>query len=412
MEKERKRDIGLMRYAAISPIIAGVPDEYVSMNDFFRKTAEKGILHPDGTIRFYSPNTLAKWYQAYRHDGFEGLEPSDRSDMGHSRKIDGDIAERVKYMKEKYPRLPATAIYRQLIDDGIIIEGDISESTISRFVRLLDICEKEEKDEMRRYERPHINEAWYGDSSVGPYIKTEDGKKHKVYIIALIDDASRFVIGIGAFFNDNFVNMMSVLKSAVSKYGCPYILSFDNGSTYRNKQMELLAARIGVNLHYCKPYTPTQKSKIERWFRTLKDHWLASIDYGDYHSIDEIRASLYEYVNRYNSTVHSSLHGKTPQERFFMEPQKIRRLSQEAIDRSFLLEMTRKVSADCVISVSNTEYEVDYRFAGKKIDLRYTPGMEEIFVVEEDGSLTKIEALNKHDNAKVKRKVRLSEGGE
>ena len=95
-----------------------------------------------------------------------------------------------------------------------------------------------------------------------------------------------------------------------------------------------------------------------------------------------------------------------------MEPQKIRRLSQEVIERSFLLEMTRKVSADCVISVSNTEYEVDYRFAGKKIDLRYTPGMEEIFVVEEDGSLTKIEALNKHDNAKVKRKVRLSEGGE
>ena len=176
--------------------------------------------------------------------------------------------------------------------------------------------------------------------------------------------------------------------------------------------MELLAARIGVNLHYCKPYTPTQKSKIERWFRTLKDHWLASIDYGDYHSIDEIRASLYEYVNRYNSTVHSSLHGKTPQERFFMEPQKIRRLSQEVIERSFLLEMTRKVSADCVISVSNTEYEVDFRFAGRKIDLRYTPGMEEIFVVEKDGSLTKIEALNKHDNAKVKRKVRLSEGGE
>ena len=95
-----------------------------------------------------------------------------------------------------------------------------------------------------------------------------------------------------------------------------------------------------------------------------------------------------------------------------MEPEKIRRLSRETIERSFLLEMTRKVSADCVISISNTEYEVDCKFAEKKVELRYTPSMDEIFVVEDDGSLTRINRLNKHDNAKTKRKVRLSEGGE
>lgn len=27
---------------------------------------------------------------------------------------------------------------------------------------------------MRRYERAHVNEVWCGDSSVGPYLKTED----------------------------------------------------------------------------------------------------------------------------------------------------------------------------------------------------------------------------------------------
>ncbi|MFQ6822938.1 MAG: hypothetical protein ACLRTZ_05910 [Agathobacter sp.] len=74
---------------------------------------------------------------------------------------------------------------------------------------------------MRRYERPHINEVWCGDSSVGPYLKTDDGKKHRVYIIALIDDASRFIVGIDVFFNDNFVNLMSVIKSAVARYGRP-----------------------------------------------------------------------------------------------------------------------------------------------------------------------------------------------
>lgn len=71
---------------------------------------------------------------------------------------------------------------------------------------------------------------------------------------------------------------MSVMKSAVSKYGRPKVLNFDNGKSYKNKQMELLVARIGTTLSYCQPYTPTSKAKIERWFRTLKTSgWLALI---------------------------------------------------------------------------------------------------------------------------------------
>ena len=35
----------------------------------------------------------------------------------------------------------------------------------------------------------------------------------------------------------------------------------DNGAAYKNRQMELLAARIGSVISYCRPYTPTQKAK-------------------------------------------------------------------------------------------------------------------------------------------------------
>lgn len=123
---------------------------------------------------------------------------------------------------------------------------------------------------MRRYEREHINEVWCGDSSTGPYPNI-NGIKKRTYIIALIDDASRMITGIGIFFNDNFVNFMSVMKSAVSKHGRPQMFNFDNGATYKNNQMQLLAARIGTAIHYNQPYTPTGKAKIERWFRTMKD---------------------------------------------------------------------------------------------------------------------------------------------
>jgi transposase InsO family protein len=124
--------------------------------------------------------------------------------------------------------MSAAAIYRQLQLDGSIRRGELSESTVLRFINRLSMEKKMTPgQDMRRYERPHINEVWCGDSSSGPYLKTPDGKRRRVYVIALIDDASRMVVGINVFFNDTFVNLMSVLKSAISKYGVPKVLNFD-----------------------------------------------------------------------------------------------------------------------------------------------------------------------------------------
>lgn len=176
--------------------------------------------------------------------------------------------------------------------------------------------------------------------------------------------------------------------------------------------MELLAARIGSTINYCRPYTPTAKAKIERWFRTMKDCWMAALDMRNFHSLDQLRGSLLTFVRSYNLSVHSSLQGKSPQDRFFSEPEKIRRLEMQQIEECFLLELERRVSADSVIVIDQIEYEVDCRFAKQRITLRYSPDMKDIFVVEHDGSLTPIRILNKQENASVKReKIHLS-GGE
>lgn len=412
MDQEKQQDIALMRYSAIAPLITGLKEDYTSMEAFFRDASAKGVTSPDGTIKHYSPSAIKHWYQYYKQDGFKGLLPSGRSDCGKPRKLDGELQEQIRYLKSNYPRMSAAAIFRQLQDNGSIKSGDVSESTVNRYINLLALeLKTTNNQDMRRYERPHINEVWCGDSSVGPYLKTGDGKKRKVYIIALIDDASRFIVGIDVFFNDNFINLMSVMKSAVAKFGRPMVFNFDNGSAYKNKQMELLAARIGTTLSYCKPYTPTQKAKIERWFRTMKDQWLASLDIRDFHSLDGLRGNLLAYVQRYNQSPHMSLKGKSPQDRFFSESELIRRLSQEEIDLSFLLEIERRVSADSVITIRQVEYEVDYRFAKRRVRLRYSPDMKEIFVVEADNALTPVRLLNKQENALIKReKVHLCRG--
>ena len=414
MKQEQKQEIALMRYAAIAPLVAGLDESYPSQNAFYEEAAAKGIPGPDGRLRHYAPATIEKWYLNYKKYGFDALIPKARADAGMSRKLDEDLKEQIRYLKSNYPRMSAAAIFRQLSSNGSIALGEVSESTVCRFVNQIQLELKQTPNrDMRRYERPHINEVWCGDSSVGPRLTDDSGKKHRVYVIALIDDASRFITGIDVFFNDTFVNLLSVMKSAIAKYGRPKIFNFDNGKSYRNKQMELLAARIGTTLSYCQPYTPTGKAKIERWFRTMKDQWMAALDMRDFHSLDQLRASLLAYVQRYNQSPHSSLRGISPQERFFSEPEQIRRLPPERIGTDFLLEIERRVSADSVVVIGQVEYEVDCRFARQRIRLRYSPDMKEIFIAQPDGSLTPIRLLNKQENASVKRKkVMLCKGDE
>jgi len=168
------------------------------------------------------------------------------------------------------------------------------------------------------------------------------------------------IVGIDIFFNDNFVNLMSVIRGAVIKYGKPKKFNFDNGANYRSSQMNLLAARIGTIIHYNPARTPTGKAKIERWFRTLKDQWMSQLCMNDFKDIEELRKSLFAYVQEYNQRIHSSLNGKSPMERFFSESTLIIRMSDQEVERSFLLEIERKVSNDSVIVIDEKEYKKKY----------------------------------------------------
>jgi len=410
MNEEERKKIALFRYSILAPLISGTYDESQSIKVFFRDAASKTYTNPGGVDTTISASTLERWYYCYQKEGFDALLPRRRRDTGRSRKLDDDMMAQINYLKQEYPRLPATLIHQKLIENSTINKGDVSLSTINRYINQLNLKHKYTNNtDMRRYERPHINEVWCGDSSVGPYL-TIDGKKKRVWLIALMDDASRFVTGIDVFFHDNYVNLMSVLKLAVIKFGKPKVLNFDNGSPYKNKQMSLLAARIGVSLSYCQPYTPTGKAKIERWFKTLKQQWLSQLNMKEFDSLEQLRVSLLAYVKKYNQTIHSSLNGLTPMDRFFQESVLLKRLTQEQINHAFLLEYERRVSADNVVILDGIEYEVDYRYSKQRIILRYTPDMSQIFVVDKvTGTLTPIKLLNKQENSRIKRqKVRLT----
>lgn len=411
MEENQREIIALFRYGVLAPFIQRQTD-IENPWTYFHSVEDKKFEYIDGTFRQVSPTTMYRWYCAYQEKGFDGLKPERRQDLGMHRKMDEDLKTTINFYILEYPRLPATQIYEKLLDKGIITKDDVSLSTVTRYVsaqkklkNLLPITEK------RRYEKEHINEVWYGDTTHASYI-TINGKKCKVYIIALIDDASRMIVGCEAFLEDTFINLMKVIKSAVSKYGRPKLFSFDNGSNYKCKQMDLLGARIGVGVHHCPAYTPTSKSKIERFFRTLKDQYLCLIKPNDYHDLESYNKNLKAFIQEYNTRPHTSLKDNiSPTERFFQEPEKIIEMSEDKIEKAFLLEIERKVSPDCVIKIDTKEYEVDYHYQNQKIRIRYAPDLSSVYVVDPiDETLKEIKLLDKQANSHIKReKIKLSE---
>lgn len=401
MTSQEKEKIALFRYGIIAPLISNIAISTSKM-EYLKSLGDKEYESPNGQIKNVNWKTIEGWYYQYQKFGFEGLKPKSRSDKGKIRKLDDEVIDTIEYYIQKYPRMPATAIHEKLVSDSVINVGDVSTCTIQRYIRKLkDTKNIVTKTELRRYEAEHINDIWCCDTTYS-FKLTVDGVKKRMYIIAIIDDASRVIVGCDVFFEDNYINFMSVLKQAVKKYGKPKILNLDNGAPYKNGQLELLAARIGVTLHHCAPYSGWQKGKIERWFRTMKDHFMATYNLTSKTKIEDFRKDLLEYVLKYNNQEHSELK-VSPFTRFFEQDEHPIYLEDSAIEKSFLLEIDRKATIDGVIVINNIEFEVPIKYSNKRIKLRYSSDYKDVYIVNPDDTLTKIELLNKIANSKVKR---------
>ena len=80
------------------------------------------------------------------------------------------------------------------------------------------------------------------------------------------------------------------------------------------------------------------KAKVERFFRTLKDQYLCRIKPNDYSDLGTFNKDLKNYIQRYNTRPHSSLENNmSPNGRFYQESKLIIEMSEEQIEKSFLL---------------------------------------------------------------------------
>jgi transposase InsO family protein len=410
MPKIHSSDIAVahFRFALIAPVIQGTFFE-ASASEYYRKVTENPLTLPDASTFTYNPKTLEKWTQYYRKGGMDALMPKSRCDKGSSRTLNDASIEEIFRIKEDFPKLNATQIYFRLVKEGFI-QASVSVASVQRFIKKHDLKSARNPNikDRKAFEEPYFGALWQADTCYLPYI-SEDGKSRRTYLIMILDDHSRLIVGGQIFYNDNALNFQKILKNAVSTYGIPHKLYLDNGSNYIDSQLALICGSIGtVKLH-----TPVRdgasKGKVERNFRTLKDRWLYGLDTSSIKSLDHFNDLLADYIRQHNTTVHSSTK-QTPLDRFITTQDRIPSpKSSEWLDECFHNRVTRKVNNDACISIDKTLYDAPQQFIGMKVEIRFLPNrMEEAYILY-DGKHYPILRTDKVANSRTKRKNNIAD---
>ncbi len=221
-----------------------------------------------------------------------------------------------------------------------------------------------------------------GDSQLTlslPHPNHPDRRK-KVYLIAFIDDATRYIVGSRFFFDENRPRLEEVLKWAMVRHGIPEIIHVDNGSIYASHYLNRVCSELGVDLRHSRPYRPSGKGKIERFFRRVDQqvtHELqALVDSGECATLDALNSYWEAWLEQsYHQQVHRSLQ-ITPQaawDRSLAEHGAVRTRPMAEIQTIFLWHETRKVDKTGVIQLAGNRYEVETALIGKSVDCGYDP---------------------------------------
>ena len=219
--------IAALRLSVIQPAFNGTfPDR--NKQAYYIRIAGKPLKLPDGREARYSPGTFSCWESDYRRGGFDALMPKQRSDKGHSRRLDADVIAAIYELREKFPRLTATGIRDKMISDGLIKAADVSVTTFQRFIKKNNLkgAYAPGRKDRRAFEEEFSTGMFQADTLYGPYLK-EGGSSRRTYCIMLLDDRSRLIVGGRFFYQDNSTNFQKVFHDAVATYGIPQKLYVD-----------------------------------------------------------------------------------------------------------------------------------------------------------------------------------------
>ncbi len=259
-----------------------------------------------------SPKTGYKWV-----DRAESGDPAwmrDRSRRPHTSpgRTDARMEERVVHLRQQHPAWGGRKLHTRLVRDGI--DGVPAPSTITAILArhaLIDPLESERRHIPIRFEYPEPNDLWQLDFM--GHLPMADGRLHP---LSLLDDHSRFCLGLWACANEQRITVLGQLQGAFERYGLPLAILADNGSPWGTtgtrgiSTLEIELISLGITLIHGRPYHPQTQGKIERFHRTLALELTRTRLFA---SLAEASIALEQWRQLYNTDrPHQALDGRVP----------------------------------------------------------------------------------------------------
>jgi len=322
-----------------------------------------------GLPRQFTWRSIQTWLWCYKKFGFISLQNKKRSDLGKLRKVSPEelmeaIQQVLPSFRDQHPR--KSHIYKECIERGLLRRENVAPNTFSRLVRELELL-KPDSDIKRRqaFAKQFANQMWQVDTMFGPYLQGTQTK-----LIAFIDDASRVICHGEFFLQESTETFLTAFRAALYKRGVPEQIYADNGAIYACKELMLVCSRLAIILSHAPVRDGAAKGKIERFFRTVREDFLARKL--DLSSLPALNKAFIAWVeDDYNCRTHSTIQMR-PIDRFGLDLNRVRFLPVcDANDELFFVEEIRLVRADNTFSLKTIRFEPPADLHGRQIQLRF-----------------------------------------
>jgi putative transposase len=373
--ESKSEKIALFRYGLVAPLVIEVlPHGELSRRA--RDISSRQYDIPYSKRTSLSLDTLLHWAARYRQGGFEALAPQPRQDRGQSRVITPQLADLIERLKRENPHRTGTTLLRELALSWGQNDPRVSASTLYRFLKQRGLTERQllAPAAHKKFEAQYSNQIWQSDMLFGPYVQRPSGGRMQVFLHAILDDASRLIPHAQFYSNQGLDAALDCLRQAVAARGLPVRFYVDNAKIYRSQQLARIAASIGILIVHTPPYQPEGRGKIERFFRRVREQFLANLAPKLLLSLQDLNARFWAWIdNAYHCSEHTAL-GTTPLLRWQRDIEQIRLLSPITDLRSlFFYRLDRLVRKDCTFLLHNRFYEAPPHLAGQTIEVRFDP---------------------------------------
>lgn len=264
-----------------------------------------------------SRKTVYKWLKREEEGGKSGLEDQSRRPKHSPRQTKANIEGQVLAVREAHPAWGGRKIRRVLQNQGVAeVPAASTITAILQRNQLIDPVESLKHQPTQHFEREQPNELWQMDFK-GFFALEKGGYCHP---LTVIDDHSRFLVGLKACPDQTFKTVQSQLTVIFKQFGLPERMLMDNGSPWGNDWIThhtILTAwllRLEIAVSHGRPYHPQTQGKDERLNRTLKDEVISRHVMND---LPESQAIFDDWWHSYNyERPHEALNLSTPASRY------------------------------------------------------------------------------------------------